>query len=638
MGSLARRKWPALAWLAASVLCAQDEMTSLSGWRMMWGDDARWAAPDFDDSQWPLVRQVNTGPSAVLDRPGPQRAVWYRTAFAVPAWWSNRDLALGIWRLDDAYEVFANGVKIGEWGQLPPPRGGASDDGGVSAIGLRYRTHLIPASQTRGGEVRLAIRRWNLRGRIGWESHGFSPIPTWGEPVIGLATTVAQAGELLTYRNYFSGLPGLVSWMAILVCGLFCLRKWLREASAADLWLGLALIFSAAYWSLALPMHLTDWPKNSLSALVATAGTYAASNLFLGWFLAELVPAWRRPLQWASILIAAGVATTVVSSYYQVPDITIGVALRNLSHLAQFAISVAAAIALWRSGQSLPLPIVIGVALRAAVAIFTNTRNPVNYYFAGPFVFSLRRTSDLVVALALVWLLHSQARRERARREALARDLDAARRIQETLMGTGGGATPGFVVEAAYLPATEVGGDFYQVIPGGDGSLLVLVGDVSGKGLRAAMLAGSVVGSLRNELSRQPGQVLAHLNRSLVGRNDGGFVTACCVRIDADGVATVANAGHVAPYLNGREAEVEPGLPLGLAPGVEYGESRLELEDAALVLVSDGVVEAANATGELFGFHRTRELSTKSAHEIAEAAKAWGQNDDITVVTVARCS
>ena len=99
----------------------------------------------------------------------------------------------------------------------------------------------------------------------------------------------------------------------------------------------------------------------------------------------------------------------------------------------------------------------------------------------------------------------------------------------------------------------------------------------------------------------------------------------------------VASAGHPAPWLDGREVALTAGLPLGIVAHAEFDESSVPLTHGQqLTLVSDGVVEAENAQRELFGFDRTREISTKSVQEIAEAAKAWGQNDDITVVTVRR--
>ena len=97
---------------------------------------------------------------------------------------------------------------------------------------------------------------------------------------------------------------------------------------------------------------------------------------------------------------------------------------------------------------------------------------------------------------------------------------------------------------------------------------------------------------------------------------------------------TLANAGRPSPYCGGREVEIAAGLPLGVMAGVAYEESVARGE--RFTFVSDDVVEAENAQRELFGFDRTRAISAKSAQEIAEAAKAWGQNDDITVMTVRR--
>jgi serine phosphatase RsbU (regulator of sigma subunit) len=179
-----------------------------------------------------------------------------------------------------------------------------------------------------------------------------------------------------------------------------------------------------------------------------------------------------------------------------------------------------------------------------------------------------------------------------------------------------------------------VGGDFFQFAPIDGGGLLVLVGDVSGKGLRAAMLVSLIVGAFRNRHSDQPGEILGELNAVLAGQMDGGFVTACCARFELSSGLAIANAGHPAPYCDAREAEVEAGLPLGLVRDASYQES--VAPGNRFTFVSDGVVEAENAQRQIFGFDRTREISTRPAAEVAEAARAWGQNDDITVVTVRR--
>jgi serine phosphatase RsbU (regulator of sigma subunit) len=99
----------------------------------------------------------------------------------------------------------------------------------------------------------------------------------------------------------------------------------------------------------------------------------------------------------------------------------------------------------------------------------------------------------------------------------------------------------------------------------------------------------------------------------------------------------VANAGHLSPYRRGEEIAVDAGLPLGIDGSVEYSETHFQLEPGdTLTLISDGVVEAMNSEGQLYGFERTRAISVQSAGSIASAAQVFGQEDDITVLTVAR--
>ena len=105
----------------------------------------------------------------------------------------------------------------------------------------------------------------------------------------------------------------------------------------------------------------------------------------------------------------------------------------------------------------------------------------------------------------------------------------------------------------------------------------------------------------------------------------------------ADGTMTVANAGNPAPYLNGEEMAVEPGLPLGMLGEASYAETRYQIApDDRLTFVSDGVVEATNPQGELYGFKHTEAISNQPAKAIAEAATQFGQEDDITVLSVTR--
>jgi sigma-B regulation protein RsbU (phosphoserine phosphatase) len=132
-----------------------------------------------------------------------------------------------------------------------------------------------------------------------------------------------------------------------------------------------------------------------------------------------------------------------------------------------------------------------------------------------------------------------------------------------------------------------------------------------------------------------PAEMLSRLNRRLCGSSDGGFVTCLCCLIAPDGRLILSNAGHLAPYRNGQEVDCASGLPLGLVAGAEYSETELQLgESDTLTFLSDGVVEARNAQGELFGFARAQAISAEPAQKIAAQAVAFGQEDDITVLTL----
>jgi phosphoserine phosphatase RsbU/P len=192
---------------------------------------------------------------------------------------------------------------------------------------------------------------------------------------------------------------------------------------------------------------------------------------------------------------------------------------------------------------------------------------------------------------------------------------------------------------APNIPAQQVGGDFFQLFPDRDGSLLVVIGDVSGKGVKAAMLVSLIVGLLQKTAgqTRQPIQVLLDLNCELVSHMQGRFATCCCALLSADGSMLIANAGHLSPYCDGREIDVPGGLPLGLSPDASYEQVRVDVEPGArLVFLSDGVVEARNKSGELYGFERARIVSTQPASEIARTAQTFGQEDDITVLGIER--
>lgn len=254
--------------------------------------------------------------------------------------------------------------------------------------------------------------------------------------------------------------------------------------------------------------------------------------------------------------------------------------------------------------------------------------------------------SRALVLLAVVYAVWDQLSQQIRRQRFVNAEMRAAQEIQQVLVPAAmEREAPGYAVASVYRPASEVGGDFFQIVSlegngTGDGTLIV-AGDVSGKGLRAAMTVSLVIGALRTlaEYDPEPAAVLAGLNRRLIGRTQGGFVTCCAIRIDGDGRATMANAGHCQPYLDGREIELPNGLPLGILEDARYEEVAVEVtQGQQLTLISDGVVEARNHHGELYGFDRLNTLMGQrpSAEHVANTAVSFGQDDDITVLTVTR--
>ncbi len=165
-------------------------------------------------------------------------------------------------------------------------------------------------------------------------------------------------------------------------------------------------------------------------------------------------------------------------------------------------------------------------------------------------------------------------------------------------------------------------------------------GYVTGKGLQAGMLVALIVGAIRTEAKHtsDPMAMLVMLNERLCGRGHA-HATCLALRISADGSATLANAGHLPPYLNGKELPMEGAMPLGIIEHAEFSllEFRLN-ENDRLMLMSDGVAEAQDEDGKLFGFERIHELLQKpiTAAEVATAAQNFGQEDDISVLRIVR--
>jgi hypothetical protein len=241
----------------------------------------------------------------------------------------------------------------------------------------------------------------------------------------------------------------------------------------------------------------------------------------------------------------------------------------------------------------------------------------------GPFVVNMGAVGECLFVLSLAVIMVLRSTRISRQQGLMESELAAAREVQQIILPDQIETIPGFQIESAYQPAQQVGGDFFQILPTPDGALLVSV----------------LVGAIRGvaEYTSDPAELLGNLNDRLIGRANGGFATALVALISANGAVTIANAGHLPPYLDGREVELPGVFPLGIEPCERYQTIHFRLEPGSrLTFYSDGIVEAQNTRGELFGFERGREISTQPVAAIVEAAKQFGQQDDMTAIAITR--
>jgi serine phosphatase RsbU (regulator of sigma subunit) len=255
----------------------------------------------------------------------------------------------------------------------------------------------------------------------------------------------------------------------------------------------------------------------------------------------------------------------------------------------------------------------------------------------------------------------TEQKREAQERERIEQELRIARLIQQTLLPKTLPKLPGYDVAAYYKPADEVGGDFYDFLELEDGRLGLVVGDVTDKGVPAALVMATTRTMLRAAAQRlfSPGEVLRRANEALVTDIPPTMFITCLYAIlePESGRLLYANAGHDLPYRRraGRSEGAQElrarGMPLGLMPGMDYEEKEIVLDRGESVLFySDGLVEAHDPHYEMFGFPRLRALVANHGDEEEERSlvdslleelysfvgEGWEQEDDITLLTLRR--
>jgi len=604
--------------------------TITARWRFHPGDNPAWASPSFDDSSWPLLATGRDWGNQGY--PNLTGYAWYRLRLKLPA--TAQPLAIDIGHVNSAAEVYADDRLLGENGIMRPTPDW-SDQQDANAFPLPLHCN--------GRWVEIAVRVWKSPVASSYSSGGF-----WRHPVVGSLPLLQNASRVAFDDDAASFLASGTVQLFTLVLGFLGLGLFLLDRRSTEYaWFALWAIGSTALFFVVAAVELRQGSVTFAlgDAALLCVPLYIAENLFLWRFLRARLDR----LFWGVVLLNIVAASCYALAFHAYLPLPVGQAILTVAFVLVFALVIARVLLSLRAGSRdarlLLLPIVLqglevcidGVRQALYWAGLSHTRYPLILWSNGIVEVDWSNLFDLLnlVAIAVVLLLRFTRSAQEEKR--LATELASARSVQDRLVPVQLPLLPGLHLGAAYIPAAEVGGDFYQVFPQSDGSALVVIGDVSGKGLKAAMTGTLVLGALHSlaQENLPPAQILSRLNAQLAASSDGGFVTCHCAHIALSGILTLANAGHLPPYRNGEELPLPPTLPLGVSSDAEYAETTIRLTPGdALTLLSDGVVEAQSATGELFGFDRTRAISNQSAEQIAAAAQAHGQQDDITVLTL----
>jgi len=626
-----------------------------SPWQFHLGDDPSWASPNLGDAtgqnDWEQITADK--PWGAQGFPAYVGYAWYRRHIRITtAPGADADIALFIQHIDDAYEIYWNGVLVGRNGSLPP----------------KPYWFYAQAPQTFGlGPIHdgvLAIRVWKapLKSFDSDQLGGLTSAPVLGSPSVIAAYKAASDFEWLRSRQYTFAISSLYALVAVL-----SLLSWFRDRSQRML-LWMAVFSFAPLAVLVLTGLRIPWSTNFiLGSLQPVLGLQDIGLWFLLLWLLKLHESkrlarftrnlalvvlvtrslngllmfvdWSNPRITSLAQIAGAVLTVIFTVTEGYPLVLVVLAVRKRLNAAHWLVAVfaflkemifVARIALSQGSRFTHWT----VADRIDAPLFTVYSNP----------FTAQTIANTLLLLAIIYAVYRYSKETLRRQGEMEAEFKGAREVQQVLIPDALPPLPGYAVTSAYRPALEVGGDFFQIIPlDGDekGSALIVLGDVSGKGLRAALAVSLIVGTLRTlaESNSSPAEILRRLNYHLYGRLRGGFATCFVLKLNADGSCAMANAGHPAPFINQLELVFEGALPLGLVPDSEYEEYTAELRvEDHIVLYTDGLLEARTRSGELFSFERLSELMAlrPNAQQATEVAQDFGQEDDITVLTITR--
>ena len=617
-------------------------VVSLDGpWRFQIGDDPRWADPKFDDSAWQTV---------TLGQPLADQGIdayagyaWYRLRLQ-PRQLSQFTNLPGSPQLDllvtgdwiGQFAAYVNGAEAGH-------TRGMTDEPAMYQS-PPFVVHL--SAPQADGSIVVAIQTWAGAG-VSIGGGLLRKVELGAQDDI--ADRQTQAADRQWDRHILSGM--ILSFLFLCVAALGFTLYLAQRNHSEYLWLALLCLSVAVMgaFEIAFALAVLSWAIFSVVSLWTGRIFMAVALEFVLRFTGGESRKFVRGVQIFLMLLPV-LSLTHLDLVYKYLSVSAQVVFTALVSVMLFRA--------WRQGRKeagvMLLPFLLAATGDsidtlldfAAGEHWIPDRFASHRFLLGPVEFSTSTVAFTVFLGSLMAVILYRFVTVSQEEQRSAAEIEAARSVQALLIPTQLPSNRHFMLESAYLPVNGVGGDFFQVLPIQDESILIVVGDVSGKGLQAAMNASTLVGALRNELSHDPATILNHLNQVMLGSASGmgagkaanavaSFATCLCARIYTDGKMTIANAGHLSPYRDGREMQLAPNLPLGLVPNIEYEQAPFQLSQGdRLIFLSDGVVEATNHQGELFGFERTQQVSNEPARYIAQTAKRFGQTDDITVVSL----
>jgi hypothetical protein len=638
---------------AFSVNLGESSVALDGPWKFRTGDDLAWSQTGFDDSNWgtmdltppPGSADETIGDSG--DLPGwtasgyPEYSgyAWYRLKVNVQG--ASRRLAIKMPdQADDAYQVFVNGKQVGSFGKFT--------DHHVTAYSTLPEEFRLPKG-INNGTITIAIRTW-MDSATPFSSPDAGGLH--GPPILGYASLIGALTQLDYDETAHQFVSSFIEWLILLMAMLMALSLfWLDREEKAYLWLALVCLTTLLSNSILLSVNLYAWIGQTTALILrdvllspVRVGLWV---LFWGYWFRIWRIARLHQFVWSLVGIMM-ICTAMLRPplYGQHVPVHFAHVINPILLVAKLALGALLFFVTYRglTRQRTEGGMAVTAVLLVFVANYQREMRlihiPISFPILG-FDVALGTIATVVSLLIITVMLLNRFFLSQRQKEVWKLEIQQAQHVQQILIPNKLPEIPGFTIDSEYRPAREVGGDFFQVLPGDvPGSILIVVGDVTGKGMQAGMLVAVIVGALRGAAlhSSDPVQMMHEVNVQLCERQHAS-ATCQIVYIDAMGNATLANAGQLPPYLNGKEMEMEGALPLGTIAEADHSVTTFTMHPGdSLILMSDGIVEAQNARGDLFGFDRINELLQKrtTAADIATAAQDFGQEDDILVLQVQR--